>query len=236
MDGLEEISGEKLLELFNRIKQERTILRLHLLGKDFERLTIITGLERKNDETYLAIDSPKDLGDHLTEDKGGRLFFEFTDKKKIHYSFKTNLKDLAGNNALVHLPQSVNRLQRRKNFRINTPIGTRLNLKIRGKAFSLAVINLSQNGILIQQTGENHSDKVFFKGLVLKRLDLVCPKRGKEEHLLIQQAVIQRVEKNINPGRFYYGLQFTEIDKNEEEGLRQFIYECQREELRKKID
>lgn len=233
MDSIEEISGEKLLQLFDRLQKEKTILRLHLLGKEYERLTIINGWERKKGKIYLVIDGPDDLDKQVLEGEGDGLFFDFIDKKKIYYSFETDLKEIAGPHTLIHLPLVVNRLQRRQYFRITAPIGSRLVFKIGEKAFEFGVINLSQNGLLIHQTWKNHTGKDFFKGLILKNLKLVCrPKQG-EKHFSIQQAVIRRIEKNLERGQFFYGLHFLEIDKKEQESLRSFIYECQRDELKK---
>jgi len=228
------ISGEKLPQLLNQVKKEKTILRLYVLGKGFERLTIITGFEKKNGKTCFLIDSPEGLHEQIQEGEVYRLYFEFTDKKKIHYSFKTFLEEITGNNTLVLFPKTVNRLQRRENFRITPPIGTRLHFKIGEKTFDLNVVNLSQNGVLIQQTTQNHSSKNFSKGVTLKKMDLFCPVNDGEAHFLIQQAIICRAEKDIDQGCFHYALQFQDIDKKEEEGLKTLIYDLQREELKRR--
>ena len=88
MYSTELISGKKLLELFNQIEKEKTILRLYVLGKGFERLTIVTGFEKKNGQTYFLIDTPEGLHERIKEGEVYRLYFEFTDKNKIHKALK----------------------------------------------------------------------------------------------------------------------------------------------------
>lgn len=234
MYSAEIISGEKLDQLLKQIEKEKTILRLHMMDNGFERLTIITGFEKKNGKNFFLVDSPEGLHDQIKKDEIYRLYFEFTDKKKIHYSFKTFLEDITGDNTLVHSPKTINRLQRRENFRITPPSGTRLNLIKEEKTFELDVVNLSQNGVLLQQPTKNHVSKVFSKGITLNNIELFCPAENGAGYFLIQRAVIRRVEKDIGRGCFYYALQFQEIDKKVEEDLKTLIYDCQREELKKR--
>ena len=234
MYSTEIISGEKLHRLLKQVEQEKTILRLYVMGKGFERLTIITGFEKKNGKNFFVVDSPEGLHNQIKKEEVYRLYVEFTDNKKIHYSFKTFLEEINGNNTLVHFPKAVNRLQRRENFRIIPPSGTRVNLIKEEKAFELEVINLSQNGVLIQQSTKNHTSKVFSKGINLKNIELFCPAENGNGYFVIQKAIIRRVEKDIEQGCFYYALQFQEIDKKVEEGLKTLIYDCQREELKKR--
>lgn len=234
MYSTEIISGKKLQQLFTRIEKEKTILSFYVLGKGFERLTIVTGFEKKNGKAYFLIDSPEGLTEQIQEGEVYRLYFQFTDKKKIHYSFKTFLEEIIGNTARIHFPNTVNRLQRRESFRIAPPIGTRLNFIKKEKAFELDVVNLSQNGVLVQQSKNNHTSKIFSKGAILKNIELFCPGNDGDVFFLIPQAIIRRADKDIDQGCFYYALQFQGIDKKVEEGLKTLIYDLQREELKKR--
>lgn len=234
MYSTELISGKKLLHLFNQIEKEKTILRLYVLGKGFERLTIVTGFEKKNGQTYFLIDTPEGLNERIQDGEAYRIYFEFTDKNKIHYSFKSFLEEIIGNTTVVHFPKTINRLQRRESFRIDTPIGTRLNFIKKEKSFELDVVNISQNGVLVQQSKNYHNSKIFSKGKALENIELFCPGNSGDMFFLVQRAIIRRVEKDIAQGCFYYALQFQDIDKKVEEGLKTLIYDLQREELKRR--
>ena len=75
---------------------------------------------------------------------------------------------------------------------------------------------------------------MFSKGITLKNIELFCPAENGDTYFIIQRAIIRRVEKDIEQGCFNYALQFEEIDKKVEEGLKTLIYDCQREELKKR--
>ena len=50
------IYGDKIIGLLTLLKKERTVLKLNLLGKDYERLTIVTGLVDEKESSYFLID------------------------------------------------------------------------------------------------------------------------------------------------------------------------------------
>ena len=86
----EKISGNKLVDVFRRLQKDRTILRLNLIGKGYEGLTIVTDIRADNGYPYLLIDYPGGSGKTIADSEGGRAFFEFSGEDNKLYGLGTN--------------------------------------------------------------------------------------------------------------------------------------------------
>ena len=44
MEEFEKITNQKVLELIEQLQKDKTIIKIHLLGKDYEHLTNVVGI------------------------------------------------------------------------------------------------------------------------------------------------------------------------------------------------
>lgn len=227
------ITGEKRFKIIQELRKNRTIIRINLLGKGYEGLTMVTGVNTMDNIPLILVDRPTGYSDYVQDSTGERVFLEFIGKDKIQYNFKTIIEKEGDDDILIQLPKVINRVQRRKHFRIEPPLGTSVAFTADSKKYHLNVINLSMGGVMVSQGTEVHDKEIFFKGRSLRDILLLCEDNGIKTRIKIKKGEIVRVEKNEENEKYGYAIQFMEIDKDTGQQLHVFIYLSQRVVLRK---
>jgi len=234
LDQIERIYGKSLIRLFRGLIEDKTVLRVFLLGKDYERLTIVTNLEEKDSETFITVDYPGGFKRAVEGTTNWRLRFEFTGKDRLPYIFRTEGGELIKGGIRLKLPPFIERRQRRKSFRLEAPLGTKLTFTKDFKKYVTNVINISLGGALVSLEKREHKKPVVDVDEYLKGLKVSFPSKEEESVVYIKEAMVKRVEKDIYQGLFNYALQFTDVEKKDSDLLQRLIYQFQREYLRKR--
>ena len=133
----------------------------------------------------------------------------------------------------IELPDAIERIQRRKYFRINTPAGTKMILNHHGKGFEFDVINVSEGGALVGHKTRFHNKNIFYEGGLLSKLQLISREEGLATRIYIDSAEIVRIAKNSDRGRYDYAIEFNNILNQNETKIREFIYNCQRKAIKR---
>lgn len=233
-DGPDTIGGKSLFSLFERLKEERTPLQLTVFGRNYERLSVVTGLKRGKGESYLLIDSPHRLGEDIPENEGLKVKIEFLDKDRIQYAFRSQIAKVVGEDIWLALPEFVERIQRRIHFRIAPPLGTRISFLRDGKPLEAPIINLSEGGALLSFSQGTREAPKLWPGEELHSLHLRCFGGRVSAEFRIKKAVVRRAEKNPLASHPAYAFQFLEMDGKDRHALRVFIFQCQREMLQRR--
>lgn len=229
----DKITDEKRFAIIHELQRDRTIIRLNLLGKKFEGLTMVTGMNTINNVPYILIDRPNGSKEYLENSTGNRVFLEFIGKDRIQYHFKTVIEKAVDDDILIQFPEVINRVQRRKYFRIEPPFGTRMTFKADNRHFKFNVINLSMGGVLIAQDMGLHDKGTFFVGRYIRDILLICEEDGARARIKIKKADLIRIEKNEETGKCFYAIKFLDMDKDTREKLHVYIYCCQRVVLKR---
>ena len=238
MQKPEKIEGDNLVDIFEKLKEDKTLIKLRLPDKDYECLTIITKVFPHKKKSTFMIDSPKDFQPTFGGLKDTKMHFEFTGKDDLSYTFKTSGGEIFHDEVKVKFPDFMNRKQRRKDFRLEVPPGTKLHVNINSKLLTMTVIDVSLGGTLIALIGRmsESEDKHFFKvGECFEDIELLFPMEGKSFKSQIKKATIVRVVKGSLKPKNCCALQFVSIDQNEEKALTKFIYKYQQQLLRKRL-
>ena len=235
---MEKIEGKNIADILKTIKKDKTFIKLRLPGKDYECLTIITNIFADKKKSAFMIDSPKDFRSNFSGLNDIKMHFEYTGKDNLSYSFKTSGGEIHRDEIKVKFPDFINRKQRRKDFRLDVPPGTRLHVMINSKLHKMTVLDVSIGGTLVALIGSlpESEYKQFFKiGDSFEDIELLFPMDGKSFKSKIKKATIVRVVKGSFKPKNCCGLQFVAIDKNEEKALTKFIYKYQQQFLRKRL-
>lgn len=233
MEAPEIITGEKMLGLFDQMKKERIALKLNIAGSDNEGLSILLGIKKINGNPCLMIDFPAGARYDIVYAQGKKINIEFTDKKKIHYNFRSTVEGVTPENIYILMPKAINRIQRRRFFRIPPPLGTKIIINDGEKRFEFNVINISEGGVLASHPVAFHDEGIFFQGAE-KSLDIVYREDGKTHTIKVNKAEIKRINKVFETRRYNYAFQFIDCGKQEENEIRNFIFSCQRRFLEKR--
>ena len=232
MEAPDRLIGKKINGIIDQLQKEKTILKLNILDIGYKGLSIVIGVDRDDRNSFFLIDYPGGSRDMLSKASGKSVFFEFNDLDNIQYSFRSIVEKVAQDSIWIRFPEGIDRKQRRKYFRIATPPGTRITFDISGRRYDLNVINLSEGGALINQRSSRHEEALFCKDGEFRNISLVRNEGDLRTRISIKKAKIVRIKKNPEIGRYSYGLQFLEMGIAEKEGIREFIYKCQRRDLK----
>jgi c-di-GMP-binding flagellar brake protein YcgR len=228
------ISEKQIRDLLKQLEKQRTVLTLNLLGKDYERLTIITGFKKINNIPHFIIDYPHEFKEKVGEGGNDRIKFEFIGSDKIQYVFRSTITGVAADGILVKFPAYIERIQRRRFFRVAPPLGTKLIFLWNARRLALDVINISEGGALINQEKKGEKTRGLAVSDYLTSVYFFCPEKDFKLKVAIEKALVKRIEQDPETDRQHYAVQFLNMDQKETNRLNNFIYNYQREILRRR--
>ncbi len=236
MDEYGKISGERVEQTLRYLKDKRVLIKVAVKGAAFENVSLLTDIDTEGPIPRFCIDPPEGMGDALQLKKKCALYCEFSGEDKVMYHFTLPVEDWHGD-YWFPLPSEIERNQRRRNFRLEAPMGTTLTVRQLEPPVRLLVLDFSLGGLLcmVESLRDGQEKRrVLFKGRTLNNLDLVF---DEEETMLIRimRARIVRTGRNPNNNHEQYAFEFIAIDKAEEKKLTEVLYRMQRKLLRKRV-
>jgi c-di-GMP-binding flagellar brake protein YcgR len=232
MEDIEKIYGEYRFALLQDLLTERTPVNFKIEGTEFEKLTFVTGFKQVETTPYLLVDRFKGLSG--TPSVKRDVLLNFTGSDKIQYSFKTCIHEVAEHDIWLEFPEFIERIQRRKHFRVATPLGTRVLLPKNEKTYEGHAVNLSMVGVLFKEAERSEGRSEWNVGEDMDHVQVFWSKDFESISISVKKSRVKRVVKDPVTGRCWCALHFLELDSEEEEKLREFIYMCQREALQRR--
>jgi len=233
------VEGKRSEGLFRQLIRANTLITLRIRGVEgYQRLTMITDIRTNKGNRSFAIDPPAQFKEKVGALPDWNIHFKFTGPDKIEYSFSTRGGQIEGKEIWIPFPNAIERIQRRKYFRIDTPPGTRIKLLVKKISRQADILNISQGGllcVLVRLKKEIKTDPVLKIGDHLSNITLSCPNEEEPEDIVpIRSAIIRRVEVDSKHYRHRYALEFLDMTFSEQSDLTRIIYRLQREFLRKR--
>ncbi|MFO7712942.1 flagellar brake protein [Desulfosarcina sp.] len=227
------VQGKKLVVLFNELIEKKVIISMNVVGAGFDRLTCITGLLEGPDGNYLIVDPPEDFREAAESKDLWHLRFNFNGTDKLEYIFSTQGGEFDSYGLKIPFPEHVERLQRRRNFRVNALTGTRMHFQLKKIQGIIDLINVGLGGVYGVLTKHNFK---FMRGPVLKMdqqvydVSLVFPGYPNRpgDTVYVKKAEVKRVEHDKERGYYRYAFEFKQMEKEEQNKLTQVIYDLQR--------
>jgi len=227
---------EKTRLFFEQLQQKQILVNLRVSGREgYSRLTMITGIRQRKDAFQFSIDPPKGFDEAVVGLGRWTLFFQLTGPDKLEYKFTTRGGAFDGGQIWIDFPENIERVQRRRFFRVETVPGTRLSLTVGGQAREMDVINLSIGGalaIFVRRKGEAGRLALLKPKDEVRQVELICPLEGETMRAKIQKLYVVRVEEDRENDRLRYALQFTLANYVAEKDLTAIVYALQRFFLR----
>lgn len=233
-ENMDRISGNGRISVLEQVKRERITLQMILVGREYERLTMISAIKTEKGRTFLAVDCPSMFSEDAVDHEGAKVRIEFVGKDRIQYFFDTRVVKVSGPDLWLELPEYIDRIQRRQYFRIAPPALANIVFSRTGTPEEAQIINLSEGGALIALNGPLRGPRML-PGESMRNLRLQCKEENLHTDIRIGKAVVRREQMDSKTERASYALEFVEVDSREERKLQEFIFKCQREVLRKRI-
>jgi hypothetical protein len=233
----ERIRGTKMIELFRHLAASKTIISMLIVGSGFERLTCVTDVKEDGKQTQIVVDLPSGFKEVAENQKSLKLNFNFNGPDNLEYLFAIQGGNYTDNGLRLSLPDYVERLQRRKDFRMQVPIGTQMHFQIKQLQGTVDLINISLGGAFGELRAKSRTlsnSPVFKLQQPVFKIRLVFPGQDfkKEQAVSIQKAEVVRIEKGEKKHR--YAFKFKYMSNDEKQKLTEHIYRIQREYLQRR--
>ncbi len=234
-----EIKKEKLNDLFNELIDKRIIISMNIVGTKFDRLTCITGITKDATGNHLIVDPPDDFAEAAAAKEKWHLRFNFNGPDHLEYIFSTKGGSLCKQGLKIPFPDHVERLQRRRDFRVDTLPDSKVHFQLNKIRGTLDMINISLGGFYGVLTKHNFK---FIRGPIVKKdqqvhdISMVFP--GIENNpgatVYVKRAEVKRIDYDKDNKFYRYAFEIIEIEKEERDILRLTIYDLQRYYLRRR--
>ena len=239
MTEAEKIQGSKMIRLMEQLQCEKILVSMRLVGQDYERLTMIVRVPTDRNTSFFAIDPPKDFINTVSKLHSCEIRFNFTGPDNLEYNFTTLGGKFSGNEAQLNLPNYIERLQRRRYFRLSVPTDTKLFFESDQGQQEINLTNISMRGTLGFLKTFNLKDQkkpILNKEDYLKNLNIIFPSDTKDDiqEVKVNKAIIRRAEHDPQKNMDLYAFEFVSIDNDQEKMLIKIIYDLQRLFLQKK--
>ena len=230
MNEYELIKGKQRKNVFNEIQSKKTLLTIKLHGSNFEQLTVITDIKTFNSIPYFIVDLSHDFKKAISNSKNLKIGFNFICPDKIEHNFDIIDFMAVDDEIWLKFPEFIERLQRRKTFRIAAPYSSQIICEINSISYKFHLIDISQGGVLGIPAGLNLSKKasILKIGETIDDAVLLLTDEEGSHQLNVRELTIKWVAKEKKGQFFRYGMEFTKIKKKEDKLLTKIIYNFQR--------
>ncbi len=229
MEEPERIAGKKIYQIIKELQESHTIIKLNILGTGYEGLTMVTDIRDIDGIPHFFIDYPKGIGEVIgNKERDAR--FEFKGKDHIIYFFKSEIRHGRRRDLPIPFPEEIFRIQRRRYFRLEAPVGTKIRFRFKSLEAEAAVVNLSLKGALLFQKRKEISFKLA-PGDILKDLLMNISDGESLYTIKIDDANVRWTDTDPERGGMLYGIEFVYMDPKVNKVLKEIIYRIQRRYL-----
>jgi c-di-GMP-binding flagellar brake protein YcgR len=222
--------------LFEALIDEKIIISMSVLGTNFEQLIVISALEQASSGDHLIIDPPSGFKNAVNGADSWKLRFKCKGPDKLKYSFITRGGTHCDQGIRVPLPEGVQRIQRRKDFRVDCFPNTLLQFNAKKQKGVMRLKNISMGGVfgdLVKYAQESANGPPLKNYQRLSKILITFPAYAEyAQHLVhIKKARVVRIDRDKDRHIHQFALQFMEIGRTQESALREAIYQIQRHYL-----
>ncbi len=229
MEEPERIAGKKIYQIIKELQENHTIIKLNILGTGYERLTMVTDIRDIDGIPHFFIDYPKGIGE-VIGNKEREARFEFKGRDHIIYFFRSKIRHGRRKELPIPFPEEIFRIQRRRYFRLEAPVGTKMRFRFENLEAVAIVINISLKGALLFQKKRDISFKLA-PGDILKDLLMDISDGGRPYTIKIDDANVRWTDTDPERGGMLYGIEFVYMDPKVNKVLKEIIYRIQRRYL-----
>ncbi len=236
METPELITGDRRTRIFRQLQKDRTVLTLRLLGRDYERLTMVIGVEQDGGQPSFLIDYPRGFREAVSGIPVWMLRFEFIGTDHLAYRFRTKGGRILKDGVHLPLPGAIERIQRRAHFRVEAPLGSTVRFPDPGPGgdlLEMALVNVSVGGALMASRKAGGPSDSLGMDTEIRDLKLFFPLPDEDVTIPVRSAVVKRVESDGETGKPKYAVRFEPLPAAEADRLNELIWEIQRIQLRR---
>ncbi len=226
------------IQLLEEVKDNRLPVQVTLVNGKYNGITHINGIRHKRNTTHFRTENMPSFAAAIKDSKNWQSQFEFYGKDSIQYIFRTAGLKIGRDGIWYRLPEIIERMQRRKFFRLELPLQMNLFLTLGSGKYRMTAIDISIGGIFVELMSAEEpvdTDPPWRVGEQLEDLLLETDSVPESNRIQVQEGCLRRVETDSSNKKYKYAFEFTKMAKSEETALVNLVYELQRKILKERI-
>jgi c-di-GMP-binding flagellar brake protein YcgR len=224
------IKGPKVKEVLNSLILGGQLCKMEIARTPYCWLTLLSEVREEKNGTLLLIDRIPDFEKVLSASRRQDVLIEYLEKSGVPCSFLSRILRVDARGIWAELPERIQRIQRRRYFRLRAPAGTEIFFQAEpGKEEKGTVKDYSLSGVAFF-VGRRVSLKT---GDQLNNLKLRVPEGKDGLEVPIPLAVVRWVDPDFFQGQTLYALEFLELPEATRKEFNRHIFEKQRTLLRR---
>jgi c-di-GMP-binding flagellar brake protein YcgR len=220
---IEIITGKELVERLQTLIDSHRIIKMEILQTRFSWITMILSIEKQDNSDFLLVDPVARFESIHSRFPAREVSFEYLEKGVL-CKFSSRVIRYHRRAIWLEFPKSIQRIQRRAYFRIESSPGAEIIFRVAGKEEKGRVKDYSLGGASFFL--ENHLN--LKKDDELTDLILTLPQGKAMVSYPIPLAVVRRVDEHFEERRRLCGLEFLKLEGMTREELSRHIFEEQR--------
>lgn len=234
MSTFEKITGQPVADLIQDLIKGKTLVKVSIHSKDFERLTVLLAIHVEKDRIIrFQVDPPEGLWIALQKLHQPVVRFEFLSQDRLPHRFEVPFDDNEAEGWLPY-PEVIERYQLRSDFRLKAPANAYATALINEAEFKMALDNISLGGIFCHCP--NSAKALLFKDQIIESLSLVFTFGGEFQMISIDRAVVRRIAGRTHHRHFGVAFEFAVINAEVKKRLAHLLYGLQREYLQNQLN
>jgi c-di-GMP-binding flagellar brake protein YcgR len=239
MAPLDLIKGKSITGIIDQLIAEKTLLGVQIPAKAFQRISVLRDQRLINNLTYFQLDTPKELKAACQSVETNLvLHFEFTGRDKLRYQFTCHGSLLIGDHLWVRMPESIRRIQNRRDFRVEVPHGSWMRLRLDDSMIDMQLEDLSLSGAFATvrvQKRHGPCQPVLSVGQNVTDIEIHFPGGIRDEPICIRKGNVVRMDTRRIRLRVGFAFHFLEIEAANQSALTSAIYDLQRAFLKSRL-
>jgi len=234
----EKIEGKGVGRVIEQLIEDKNLVTMHLLGSEFQHLTMVSGMRifRSNRTPMFMVSCTEEFKRAIRNLKKLSFEFHFVDSNKVPCWFNTSPGYVVDDEVWLVLPRSIFRDQKRNDFRMEAPSGTKVQFQRNGVNHVMDVHNISMSGLLSTLCrGVENAPDINVADQLHKAVLSFASERGPLQ-ILIKEVAVARKERWASGPSVRYGFRFVAIDAVQKFSLKKQLYKCQREFLSRRYN
>ena len=229
----ENIEGPKILSIISRLVSDKTLVKLSLEHSAYERLSLVTKIQKSAPHHLFDIDPPKGLLEAVSENDSRMIHFEFSSNDGVIHRFDALIDGISESQVILQFPSFIQRHQQRNNFRVKAVFDSYATLSIDDTELRMKIDNVSLGGVYCYCPTRYKS--MFSVDQIHQNMTLSITMEKECFVIPIEQVRVNRMESKPKPKQFGMAFEFIRMKRDARKTLVQQVYELQRYLLQNRL-
>ena len=225
---------EAIADAFDFLKTSGTLVRMVSERAGFERLIVVTDVRSTLMGRTVVLDAPKDLEAIVLPEEMSSFRFEYTGPDGLKYVFHGEHPVLRPDGLTIAMPASIERIQRRSDYRVTAPMGCWIEFSIDDMTVRAKVLDISAGGLRCHLSIGRYGQTagIVQRGKTVVGLNLHIPREEEQISIHVHTGRIEWVSRDTEAGRLMVAFSFQDLERIAANRLTREIYRIQRRQLR----